>query len=157
ARSRIELDCRRQDAHIDVAVLQIEAPQQLAIGLDAVRVIDVVALQERQQSRLRRPHHFLEAEAGIDAVADELDGSDIGARALGDLEHESDAAVGQVDDDRIDANVIATAATIDLDDALNIGLDHSARQRATLARLDLKLELVVLDPRIALKRDAIDD
>src|SRR6266545_4248044 len=157
ARSWIELDRRRHDAHIDVAVLQIEATQQLAISLDAIRIIDVVALQEREEPRLGRPHHLLEAEAGIDAVADELDAPDIGARALVDLEHEINAAVGQVDDDRIDANVIATAASIDLDDALDVGLDDRARQRATLARLDLKLELVVLDLPIALKRNAIDD
>src|SRR5712671_6264942 len=157
ARSRIELNRRRHDAHVDIAMLQIEAPQQLAVGLDAIGIIDVVALQERQEPRLGRPHHLLEAEAGIDAVADELDGPDIGARALVDLEHQIDAAVGQVDDDRIDANVIAAAASIDLDDALDIGLHDWTRKRAALTRLDLKLELVVLDPRIALERDAVDD
>src|SRR5262249_55002152 len=103
------------------------------------------------------PHHFLEAEAGIDAVADKLDGPDIGARTLVDLEHQIDAAVGQVDDDRIDADVIAAAASIDLDDALDIGLNHRPRKRAPLARLNLKLELIVLDPGIPFKRDAIDD
>src|SRR5262249_60660457 len=102
------------------------------------------------------PDHLLEAEARIHTVADELDASDVGAPALADLEHEIDAAVGQVDDHRIDANVITTAAPVDLDDALDVRLHDGPRECDSLARLDLELELVVLDPGIALKLNAID-
>jgi hypothetical protein len=57
---RIVLADRRNDAHVDEAVLEIEAPHELAIRLQSVRVVDVGRLQERQQSRGRGLDHVLQ-------------------------------------------------------------------------------------------------
>ena len=46
---------------------------------------------------------------------------------------------------------------IDLDDALDVGLHHGARQRAAGFRLDFLLKLLVLDLRVALEGEPIDD
>ena len=40
---------RRHDAHVRIAVLEIEAAQQVAVGLDAVGIVDIVVLEEAQQ------------------------------------------------------------------------------------------------------------
>ena len=51
---RIVLADRRDDAHVGIAVLEIEAAQQIAVGLDAVRIVDVGGLQEAQPVALGR-------------------------------------------------------------------------------------------------------
>ena len=57
---RIVFANRGDDAHVDEAVLEIEAAQQLAIGFDPVRIIDIAGLQERQQAGLGGLYHVLE-------------------------------------------------------------------------------------------------
>ena len=83
--------------------------------------------------------------------------ADGGLGAFGDFEDQIDAAVRQIDDLRNHGDVVAAAAAIDLDDALHVRLHDAARQRAALLRLDLGLELLVLDPGVALELDAVDD
>ena len=46
----IEFGDRRDDAHIGIAVLEIELAQQVAVGLDAIRIVEVVALIQLSQS-----------------------------------------------------------------------------------------------------------
>ena len=46
AQSRIVLSDGGDDAHVDIAVLEVESAQQLAIGFDPVRIIDIAGLQE---------------------------------------------------------------------------------------------------------------
>src|SRR5262249_42051942 len=82
---------------------------------------------------------------------------DAGLAAFADLEDEIDAIVRQLDDLGIDADIEAAAAPIDLDQARHVGLHHGPRQRASLLRLDLRLELIVLDLLVALAGNAIDD
>ena len=51
---RVVFAGRRDDLHVGVAVLEIEAPHQIAIGLDAVRIVDVGGLQEAEDSSMLR-------------------------------------------------------------------------------------------------------
>src|SRR5262249_38929025 len=80
-----------------------------------------------------------------------------GLAALVDLEDKINAIVRQLDDLGLDADIEAAAAPIDLDEARHIGLHHGPRQRASLLRLDLGLELLVLDLLVALEGNAVDD
>src|SRR5262249_46159081 len=139
--ARVEFDRRGQDADVDIAVLEIEPAQQLAVGLDSIRVVDIAGLKKRADPGLCRLDHLFQAIARIGAVADDLDSLDVSLRALGDFEDQIDAAVRQIDDHRIDANVVAAAAAIDLDDTLHVRLDDRTRQGTALLGLDLKLEL----------------
>ena len=50
-RRGIELGDRRDDAHVRIAVLQVPAAQQVAVGLDAVRIVQIVVLEEAQDVR----------------------------------------------------------------------------------------------------------
>ena len=156
ASRRIVFADRRHDADVDEAVLQIEPAQQLPVGLDTVRIVDVVGLQERQQAGLRGLDDVLQAEVRIVAVADEFDALDAGLHAFGDFEHQVDAIVRQFDDLRLDPDVEAAAAAIDLDQARDVGLDDRPRQGAALLRLNFSLELLVLDLPVALEGDAVD-
>ena len=79
-----------------------------------------------------------------------------GFRTLGDLEHQIDAVVRQIDDLRIDLDVEAAAAVIDFDDPLHVGLHGRPRQRPARLRLDFGFELLVLGFLIAFEGDAID-
>ena len=101
---RIVFADRRNDAHVGITVLEIEPAQQIAVGLDAVGVVDVGGLQEAEPScfpmvlitSLRRP----DENAWVPTKRDVLDA---GLFAFLDLEHQVDAVVRQFDDLRIDA------------------------------------------------------
>ena len=148
---------RGHDLHVGIAVLEIEAANQVAVGLDAVGIIDVVAAEEAQQVGFARLDDVLQAIGGIGDVADELDRPDAGLAAFGDREDQVDAVVRLLDDFRGDANVIAARAPVDFGDPLGVRLHHGARQRPARLGLDFGRELVVLDLLVAFKGDAADD
>ena len=156
-RAGIELGHRGHDPHVRVAVLQVPAAQQVAVGLDAVRIVQIVVLEEAEQVRLPGLDHVAQAPGRIGAIADEFDILDCRLAALGDLEHEIDAIVRPVDDPRCHADVVAAVAPVDLDDALHVGLHHRQRKRAARLRLDFLQKLLVLDALVAFEGDAADD
>ena len=157
-RRGIEFGRGADDADVDIAVLQIEPAQQFTVGFEPVLVVDVGALQERQDVGLRGADDVLEAprrdrrccRRNRSLLIVVLSPSVISIDQI-------DAAVRQIDDLRNHRDVVAAAAAIDFDDALHVRLHDAARQRSALLRLDLGLELLVLDPRVALELDAVDD
>src|SRR4029450_11537852 len=156
--SGIKFRNRGDDAHVDVAMLEVEPAQQLAISLDPVRIVDIAGLQEREKpAGLRSLDDVPEAIGRIGLIADELDEPDAGLYTLGNLEHEIDAVVWQLDDLRFDANIETSAAAVHFDDAGGVGLHDGTRERAAFLRLDFRLELLVLDLFVALESDAVDD
>ena len=122
---------RRDDLHVGIAVLEVEAPDQIAVGLHAVGVVDVGGLQEAQEIGLGGLDHLFQAPRRIGLVADEIDRLDAGLLALLDHENQIDAVVRPLDDLRRHGDVEAAVAVIDLDDALGVGLH---RWRATACR-----------------------
>ncbi len=79
---RIVFGQRGHHLHVGEAVLQIEAANQIAIGLDPVRIVDVGAAEEAQQIRFARLDDVLQAIGRIGVVADELDRLDAGLARL---------------------------------------------------------------------------
>ena len=57
----IVLGQRRDHLHVGEAVLQIEAADQVAISLDAVGIVDVIAAEETQEVRFVGLDDVLEA------------------------------------------------------------------------------------------------
>src|SRR5262249_49536153 len=154
---RIVFRNRGDDAYVDEAVLEIEPTQQLAIGLDPVRIINVTGLQEgQQQSGLGGLDHVLEPVGRIGEIANKLDQLDPGLYAFVDLKDEIDAVVRELDDLGLDLHVETAAAAVDLDDARRVGLHNRTRQRPALLGLDFAFQLFILDLLIALKRNAVD-
>src|SRR6185312_3872915 len=154
---RVVLTDRREDSHVGVAVLEVEAAQEVAVGLDAVRIVDVGGLQEAQPVADRGLDHAPEPARRISVRADEADVLHAGLLAFADVEDEVHAVVRQFDDLRRDGDVEAAAAVIDFDDALDVGLHGRLRQRAARLRLHFGLELIVLGLLVALEGDLIDD
>src|SRR5690606_40982519 len=76
-------DVCSSDLHLDVgiAVLQVEAADQVAVGLDAVGIVDVARRQEAQQVGFAGLDLVLEAVGRKRVVADELDRGDAGLRS----------------------------------------------------------------------------
>ena len=79
---RVIFTGRRYDLHVGIAVLEIEPPQQVAIGFDAVGVINVRGLQEAQKVGFGRLDHVLQPPRRIGLVADEDDRFDAGLFAF---------------------------------------------------------------------------
>ena len=154
---RIVFAGRGDDAHVDEAVFEIMPPQQVAIDLDAVGIVDVVRLEEAQPVGLAGLDDVLETLVREVIVADEYDLGDAGFAALVDLEDEVDAAVRQLDDLGRHAHVVAARALVDLEDALHVRLHERAREGAARLRLNFRGELLVLGLLVAFERDAIDD
>src|SRR4051812_34482775 len=69
---------RGNDAHIDVATLQIKPPQQLPVSLETIRIVDVAGLQEREQRSFGGLDDVAQAIRGKGPIADELDRFDVG-------------------------------------------------------------------------------
>src|SRR5205823_2017183 len=145
------------DLDVGEALAQIKAAQQVAIRLDAIGIVDVVALEKAEDPALAGLDDVLEARPPEGTVSDKDDLADRGFVALGDLEHQIDAIVRQLDDLRLDAHVEASGMVIDVDDSLHVRLHHRARQRPARLRLHFSRELIVLDALVAFESDPVDD
>ena len=130
---------RGDDLHVGIAMAQVEAPDQIAVGFDAVGVIDVGGLQKAEEVRCRGLDHVLQSVGRVGLVADEVDGFDAGLLAFLDRENQIHAIVRPRDDLRHHLDVETPVAMINLDDALNVRLHRCARQRTARLRLDFLL------------------
>ena len=153
---RIVFRQRGHHLHVGITVLQIEAANQVAIGFDPVRIVDVAAAEEAQQIRFVRLDDVLQPIRRIGDVADELDRLDAGFRALGDREDQIDAIVRLFDDFGRHGDVITAGMAIDFGNALGVGLHHRTRQRAARLGLNFRRKLFVLDLLVALEGNAAD-
>ncbi len=145
------------DLHVGETVLQIIASNKVTIGLDTIRIVDVVAAEEAQEIRLARLDDVLQPVGRISLVADELDRVDAGLAAFLDREDQVDAVVRLLDDFGNHSHVVAAGVTINVGDPLCVGLNHRTRQRSARLRLNLAGKLFVLDLLVAFENHAADD
>src|SRR5262245_41483888 len=148
---------RRGDSNVGVAVLQIPAPEQLPVGVDAVAIVEIIALEEAEDSCFGGLDDVPQAPVAKSLVADEHNALDGGLGPFADLEHEVDAVIGKLDDLRLDPNIVPSGSPVDFEDALDVGLHRCPRERAARFRLHLGVELLVLETLVALERHPIDD
>ena len=137
-------------------MLQVEAANQVAVSLDAVRIIDVAIAEEAEPVRLARLDDVAQTIGRIEAVADELDRFDARLHPLLDREDEIDAVVGLLDDFGRHMHVVAARAAIDLGDTLGVRLHHGTGEGAACLGLDFSRQLLVLDLLVALEGNAVD-
>ena len=90
-------------------------------------------------------------------VADDVDGADLGGRALDDFEHQVDAVLVELDDLGLDRGGEAPAALVQFDDPVDVAANLGAGEDLARGKPDLGLDLVVLDALVAFKDDAVDD
>ena len=126
---------RRNDAEIRIAVLQVVAADEFEIRSDLVRIVDVAALEEREEVHLGGLHQTDELAGRIDLVADEVDLLDAGLGAFVDRVDDVDAPVRQGHRAVADRRGGAAGAAVDVLDALDVGA-HAAQHRRPVARND---------------------
>jgi hypothetical protein len=83
--------------------------------------------------------------------------SDPGQFSLVDLEYQVDPVLPELNDLRLDAGGESPAASIQVDDALDVALHARPRVDHTRPELDLVLHDVVGNPLIAFERQPVDD
>ncbi|MBA7687478.1 hypothetical protein ES703_95941 [subsurface metagenome] len=88
------------------------------------------------------------------AVAGEFNFPDRRLGAFRDRIDEIDAAVAAVDDLGLDDDLVAAGPTINLDDAIGVGLNHSPLQRALRLGFDRRGKVGVLDLLVAFECNA---
>ena len=143
-------------AKIRVAVLEVIAADQLGVGLDLVRIVDVVRLEEAEEIHLARGHDLAQAPRRIGLVADEVDLDDASLRPLVDREHDVDAPVRQLDHARRHLRGGAADAAVDLLDMRDVRVDRRLLERPAGLRLQLGLERVAGELPVALDHHAVD-
>src|SRR5690606_16477715 len=114
--------------------------QQLAIEVQAVRIVERRPLEEVEPALLRGRDDVAELRVGEIAVPHELDALDLGRTALVDLEDEVHAAMIELDDLRLDGRGETALAAIDVEDALDVGLNLGAGENGAGLELHLALE-----------------
>ena len=153
----VEIGGGRYDPRVGIAVLHVELAQQFAVEIEPVRIVDVGVLEEAQERGPRGADHVAELRIAEGGVADEIDGANLGGRALIDLEHDVDAVVLEIDDFRIDLRRVEALAAVDVENALHVRLHARARVDGAGLELDFGGQRVVLDLPVAFEGDPGDD
>ncbi len=144
------------NAEVGVAVLQVEAAQQLLVEVDAGRIVFVGGGQEAPPGVLAGVDDVPEAAFAERVVADKGDVGDERTRPVADLEDDVDAVLALPNDLRRDHRGEPAALGVGVQDALPIGLGGGRREHRPRAKLHHVLKLVVALEVVALEGDAVD-
>ena len=153
---------------VGVAVVEVETADEIAIGLDAVGIVNVVVEQKAQNVARTGLDHGFELGCRKCRIADEPDLPHRELVAFLDLEDQIDAgerrgisagiAAGPFGGDcfRNDMDVVIAALTIKREDVYDVTLHECARQRTVRPGLNCLRQVGVLDLFIALEADDAD-
>jgi len=131
--------------------------QLLAVVLDPVGIVVVVAGQELVPARLLGHDHVAQVVVRELAVAEEVDPQHAALGAFIDLEHQVDALLRQLDHLGRHRRRDPARAAIELDNTLDVGLHLCAGEDAARTDLHLVLQLVFLEGRVPLEDHLVDD
>jgi hypothetical protein len=143
-------------AHVGEPVLEIEAPQQVAVGIKVIEIVDVARLDEREPARLRRLDDGLEPAIGERPAADEHDALDAGLVALLDLEDEVDLPVAARNRLGGDLDIEAAEGAVHVDHVLDVPAYRGLRERPPRLEADRGGEVLVLELLVALELQVLD-
>ena len=134
ALGRVEGRVRRQHLEVGIAVRQVEAAQQLLVGLQLLFAVDVLLVQPAQPVGLAGLDDARQVRARIGLIADENDRANARPVALGDHEDDVDAVVSELVDLRLDGGAAASAARVVFLDAIDVALQPGVGQHAARLR-----------------------
>src|SRR5690606_30066392 len=147
----------RDDAEIRVAAVIVELAQLLAVVLETVRIVIVVAREEIPPARTRRHDRVAQAAIGEFLVADEIDVADAGDRTFIDFKDEIDAVLIEFAHLRCDLRGEAAVTAVNVEDALHVGLRACRREHRTRTGLDFAFEIFLVERAHAFEDHAVDD
>ena len=149
-------DCRHHP-EIGITFRQVELAQLLLVIGHAVRVITGAGTEHTEEARLLGDHLVPQVAIGEFLVPDDVDLAHLGFAAFADLENDIDAILLKLDHLGFDLGGIAALALVQLDDAGDIGAHLGPGENLARRQLDLRQDLVILDPLVAFKDDPVDD
>jgi hypothetical protein len=152
-----QLGDRRDHAEVVVAAVAVELAQLLAVVLDPVGVVIVVVGQELVPTALLGDDHVAQVVVRELDVAEDVDRQHAALGAFGDLEHQVDALLRQLDHLRGHRGADPARAAVELDDPLDVGLHLGLGEDAARANGHLVAQLVFLHRGIPLEDDLVDD
>ena len=143
-------------AKIGIAFGQVELAQLLLVKGQPVRIIGVAGAEEAVEPRLLGDHLAAQLAVGKGFVADDVDLLDLGLGPFVDLEHNIDAVLVELHHFRLDAGGKATLALVELNDAGHVSADLRTREYLARGEPDFRIDLVFLDPLVALQQNPVD-
>ena len=152
---RRQFGLRRQHLEVDVAVLQVEAPQQFLVEVQPLRIVLVGARQKAPPALLAAVDHLRQAVLAELVVADEDDLADQRHRAVVYLEHHIDAVLIEPDHLGIDARVVVALLGIQIEDVLTVLLGQRRGEHGARLELHIGTQLIVRELVVALEGDAV--
>ncbi len=153
---RRQLRFRSPHFEIDVAVLQVEAPQQLLVEIQPVRIIFIRRGKEAPPAFLAGVDHLRQTILAERVIADEHDLADQRHRAVVDLEHDIDTVLIQPDDLRIDAGVVVALLGVQIEYVLSILFGQCRREHRARLQLHFRPQLIIGQLVVAFEGHAVD-
>ena len=148
---------RRNYPEIGIAFGQVELAQLLLVVRQAIRIVARVRRQDRGQARLLGRHFATQLAIGKLLVAENVDLPNLRFRSFVDVENDIDAVLVELDDLGFDGCGEPALTLVKLDDPGNVGADFGARVDLARGKLDLGVDLLILEPLVAFEQDAVDD
>jgi hypothetical protein len=145
------------DPEVGIAVGEVEKPELLLVEGEPIGIVAGIAAEEAGEARLLGQHLAAQLAVGEFLVADDVDLPDLRLGALLDLEDDIDSVLLELHDLGIDGSGEAALAAIELDDPRDVRARLGPGEDLARRQPDLRRDLVVLDPLVAFKDDAVDD
>ncbi len=144
-----QVDLRLADAHVDVAFLEEDLLDHVAVGLE-VRFVERPRVgQPGDDPRLLRLHVPTDLPVGDVLVARDVDALHHDLAVLGDLERELDLIVADLAGDRLDVDEVVPLLDVFIADALDVLVDVGLVQHRERRDVDRFLEAVLVDLLVA--------
>ena len=141
----VDVGNRGNNPHIRVTVLDVIAAQKLAIQVEAVGIVDGGRLQKVEEAQFGGGDDAAKLGVGEGLIADEIDTGHLGLRPLADFEHKVDPVMVELDNLGVDLGRVIALPPVDVENALNVGLDAGASSKARAASAaPLELSVSVL-------------
>ena len=138
---RRELGAHALHLEIGIAVLEVEAPQQLPVELHALGIVIVAGAEDAQDRLLAAVDHFAQPALAEGVVADEGDPAHQRGAALVDAEDEVHAVLRQLDDLGRHGRREAPAMGVEVEDVLPVRLCSLRRVDRARRKLDHAAQL----------------
>ena len=150
-------DVGTDDPEVSEAVLHVIAADRLLVGGQAIGIVDVGALDERQQVHRAGLHQAAQAVVRNRMVADELDLADARLAAFVDGEDQIHAPVRQLDQPFGHLGFVAAVFLVGVLDAADVADGGLLVVGGVRFRLHFDFKLLRFDLFVAFERDSIDD
>ncbi len=131
--------------------------QLLLVVGQAIRIVAGAGGEDAEPARLLRHHLATQFTIAELVIADDVDLADLRLGAFRDFKDDIDTVLVELHHLGLDRGREAALAAIEFDDAGNVGANLRPGVDLARRKLDLRPDLVLLQPLVAFQHDAVDD